>query len=255
MMLTEGAGRPGSSEAVLAELFAPRAQAQADGVQRFISLEPRSRVLDLACGLGLQTLELARRGFRVLGIDPREAQLIEARGIAREQRLNAHFLNADPRQLSYRNEFDAVLSLGGSLAPLADDRALLRVLDGARKGLKNSGKLLFDMVNKEWLIRRLAAGPPAQDELRFDAETGRLECPGREPASLRLYTLTEFKTLLERGGLVYERTWGGYQGEPYGLESPRMIVLACLPVPDAPRKDKDADLVTAIRIKGRRKGK
>jgi hypothetical protein len=44
--------------------------------------------------------------------------------------------------------------------------------------------------------------------------------------SLRLYTLTEIARLLARRGLAVERVLGGFGGEPYGLETPRMIVLA-----------------------------
>ena len=54
-------------------------KAQIDGVERFLALEPRSRVLDLGCGAGRRTIELARRGHRVLGVDPDERALLASR--------------------------------------------------------------------------------------------------------------------------------------------------------------------------------
>jgi hypothetical protein len=131
------------------------------------------------------------------------------------------------------------------------------------------------MLNKEWLMRHFEAnhwapgesadGSVALDRISFDLETGRLNDHRtivgpdgeRAPAflSLRVYTLTETKALLERAGLTFLKVWGGYESEPYGMESPRMIVLAQRPAEAPPRKSKDEHLVSAIRIKGRSKGR
>jgi len=235
-----------------------------DGVERFLALEPRARVLDLACGSGRQTLELARRGYRVLGLDLQEGPLAEARRAAREERLNVHFLKTDIRQIAYRGEFDAVVNLFATITYLPNDRDHFRVLDSARKGLKSGGRLLLDLLNKEWLMRHFEPslrqqgesphGAAAPDRISFNFETGRLENHRASAcASLRVYTLTETKALLERAGLVLRKVWGGYEGQPYGMESPRMIVLAERPAEESPRRPRHENLVTAIRIKGRRK--
>lgn len=216
-------------------------------MERYISLEPRSRVLDLSCGTGRQTLELARRGHRVLGIDSQEEPLAEARAAARQERLNVHFLHTDIRQISYRGEFDVAVNLHSSLGYLPNDRDHLRVLEGIRKGLKSGGRLLLDMPNKERLMRHFEP-----ERASFDLGTGRLIGPH---ASLRVYTLTEVKSLLDRAGLTFLNVWGGYEGEPYGLDSPRMVVLAARPADAPPRPPKGEGLVSAIRIKGRSKGR
>ena len=275
MTRTEGAAqRPQQPEAGLPLLPAAQVQAQVDGVERYISLEPRSRVLDLSCGNGRQTLELARRGYRVLGIDSQEGALAAARAAAREERLNVHFLHTDIRQISYRGEFDVVVNLQCALGLLPNDRDQLRVLEGTRKGLKSGGRLLLDMLNKEWLMRHFepnhwapgesADGSVSLDRISFDLETGRLNDHrtivgldgGRAPSfmSLRVYTLTEIKSLLDRAGLSFLKVWGGYEDEPYGMDSPRMVVLAQRPIDKPPRPPKDEGLVSALRIKGRSKG-
>ncbi len=276
MKRKEGAAqRPQPLEASLPLPSAAQISAQVDGVERYINLEPRSRVLDLACGSGRQTLELARRGYRVLGIDSQEGPLAAARAAAREERLNVHFLHTDIRQISYRGEFDVVVNLQTSLGCLLNDRDHLRVLEGTHKGLKVGGRLLLDMLNKEWLMRHFepnhwapgesADGSVSLDRISFDLETGRINdhrtivdsVGGRVPAflSLRVYTLTEIKSLLERAGLAFLKVWGGYEGEPYGMDSPRMLVLAQRPADAPPRPPKGEGLVSAIRIKGRGKGR
>ncbi|MBI5629866.1 MAG: class I SAM-dependent methyltransferase [Elusimicrobia bacterium] len=218
-------------------------QAQIDGVERILGLEPRARILDLACGSGRRTLELARRGYRVLGLDLFEDPPTEARRLAREERLNAHFIHGDARQISYREEFDAVVVFQPSFGRLAGEREAEATLRAARRGLKPEGRLLMDLINKEWLMRHF-------DSHRdfFDFETGRLN------GSQRVYCLTEAKRLLEESGLAYLKSWGGFGGEAYSMDSPRLIVLAGK-THEKRRARRAEGPPTAIRIKGRRKGR
>lgn len=249
-------------------------KAQIDGVERFLNLEPRSRVLDLGCGSGRRTLELARRGHRVLGVDPDERALAQARAAAKGERLNVHFQKMDPREVSYRGDFDAVVCLDGSFGTLPTDRDDLKALECARKGLKPGAKLLIDTLNKEWLMRHFepnywergedGRGAVVLDNISFDFEKGRLDnnrvvvaADGkRTPAflSVRVYTLTELVSQLERAGLTYVQSWGGFDGSAYGMDSPRLLVLAERPREEKPgRRPAGADgFPTAIRIKGRR---
>lgn len=246
---------------------------QIDGVERFLRLEPRSRVLDLGCGSGRRTIELARRGHRVLGVDPDERALAVARASAKGEKLNVHFLKADTRAISYRSEIDAIVSLDGAFGQLPQDRDDLRCLEAARKALKPGGQMLIDSLNKEWLMRHFepnfweqgeeGKGAVVLDQITFDFERGRLDnrrvivgADGkRTPSfvSIRVYALTELKAQLERAGLVYRQSWGGFDGSAYGMDSPRVVVLAERPA-DRPAKAVDPDEPpTAIRIKGRRR--
>lgn len=226
-------------------------KAKVDGIERFLALEPRSRVLDVGCASGKGTLELARRGHRVLGIDPDERALAVARAAAKGERLNVHFMKTDPREISYRGDFDAVVCLDGAFGRLPSDRDDLRALDNMRKALKPGAKLLLDAVNREWLMRRFEPS----ERVVFDLEKGRLDDRRSPPsASLRMYALTELIALLERAGLVYRRSWGGYDGAAYGMDTSRLLVLAERPRDEKPprRGGPDDGLPTAIRIKGRR---
>lgn len=252
---------------------ASQVRAQVDGVERFLTLEPRSRVLDLGCGRGSQTIELARRGHRVLGMDADEKTLAHGRAAAKEEKVYVHFTKNDPRQIPYRGEFDAVLCLSSSFSRLASERDDQRALESVLKSLKPGAKLLIDQLNKEWLMRHFepnsweqggVKGEVVLEQVSFNFEAGRLDSRrtivgkdgSRTPvqSSLRVYTLTELKALLARAGLTYLRSFGGFDGSAYGMESPRMIVLAERPRDARPaKKDPDEGLVTAIRIKGRRR--
>lgn len=251
----------------------PHVKTQIDGVERFMRLEPRSRVLDLGCGSGRRTIELARRGHRVVGLDPDERALAAARASAKGEKLNIHFLKSDTASIPYRAEIDAVVSLDGAFGQRDGDREDLRCLESARKALKPGGLLLLDTLNKEWLMRHFepnfweqaeeGKGAVVLDQITFDFERGRLDNRRmivgpdgkRTPSfvSIRVYSLTELKAQLERAGLTYRQSWGGFDGSAYGMDSARTVVLAERPRQEkrAPARD-DGDLPTAIRIKGRR---
>ncbi|MBI4679309.1 MAG: class I SAM-dependent methyltransferase [Elusimicrobia bacterium] len=248
-------------------------RARVDGVERYLALEPRSRVLDLACGSGRPALELSRRDHRVLGMSAAEEPLGSARGAAREERLNAHFVVSDVRQIPYRGEFDAAVSLFSSFGRFPLERDDARVLESVHKALKTGGKLLLDLINREWIIRHVEPdiwdqaeesvdGTTVADQISFDLESGRLDNLRstvdreglRTPSfmSVRVYTLTEIKKLIAQAGLAFRQAWGAFDGSAYGLDSYRMIVMAEKPA-QAPSLRKEASSSMTIRIKGRRR--
>jgi SAM-dependent methyltransferase len=217
-------------------------------------------VLDLGCGSGCQTLELARRRYRVVGMDCSAKGLVRAREAARAESLTAHFAVNDPRRIPYRGEFSAVLNLRNPVGCFASEREDLECLCGARRSLRPGGKLLLDLLNREWVVRRLETGPRGARESRFDLRTGRLDCSVFTPRGgsapyrdgLRLYSLSEIIRLLEEAGFAFQRVWGGYDGEPYWVDSLRMIVTAERDETQrGPRRRVDDGLLRAVRIKGR----
>lgn len=218
---------------------------QIDGVGRFADLKDRARVLDIGCGGGVQTLEIARRGCRVLGVDPDSASLARARGLAQDKGLWVHFQSCDLRRIPYDAEFNVAVNLHTPLGCLPRELDDLRCMQSVHKALKPGGKFLLDLPNRDWLVRHLDLG--ALSRKVFDLETGLLSQGGR---SLRVYSLTEIARLLGLAGFGMRGAWGGYDGAPFTLSSLRMIVLAeKVPVGKAPRRSDD--LPRAIRIKGR----
>jgi len=67
--------------------------------------------LDIGCGTGFLSLELASRGHRVVGIDFAPSMIVEARKKAREHQLGIGFEVADAEQLPFpAASFDIVVS-------------------------------------------------------------------------------------------------------------------------------------------------
>lgn len=114
------------------------------------------RVLDLACGSGRHSLELARQGFTVFGVDI-SPELIElARGEAVAQELEATFIEGDLRELEFADEFDIVLNLNdGAIGYLETDEENLRTFEVISRALKAGGQNLIQVPNVLYARSRL----------------------------------------------------------------------------------------------------
>jgi len=106
-------------------------------------LPAKARVLDLACGPGLYTHLLARRGFKSLGVDFSPAAVAHARQKAADEGLPAEYVEADIRAYRPEGPFDCVLFVFGEFNEFAPDAARL-ILERARAALAPGGFLLLE---------------------------------------------------------------------------------------------------------------
>jgi SAM-dependent methyltransferase len=120
-----------------------------------LSLLPKKgRVLDVACGSGRHSLELAGNGHTVVGLDSSDAMVGYAEQLARERSLDAKFIVSDMRNVreSVEPEFNLIICLGNSFALLPSYESLQRVLSNLAELLKVDGHLLFQVLNFEEIL-------------------------------------------------------------------------------------------------------
>jgi len=133
--------------------------AEIDDVLAVSGLLPDSRVLDLCCGQGRHSMELARRGYtRVEGVD-RSSYLVRlARRRARQESLGLRFREGDARRYRDRREaHDVVLLLGNSFGYFdqrSDDRA---VLETVLHALREGGTLVLELTDGAWMREHFQA--------------------------------------------------------------------------------------------------
>ncbi len=130
------------------ESFTRGTVGECDFIESEIGRDKATRILDIGCGTGRHALELARRGYEVVGVDLSESQLQRAREKAAGQDLRLTFLKHDARDLPFRSEFDLAIMLCEGAFPLMEtDEMNFRILQGAAAALKPRGKLIFTTLN------------------------------------------------------------------------------------------------------------
>jgi SAM-dependent methyltransferase len=178
-------------------------------------------VLDLCCGTGQITAQIADRGFQVVGIDASERML----DFARRNAPTAQFILADARDFSLDEPVSAVVCTSDSLSHVIDLAELGAVFRCVRRALTNRGLFIFDMNTEEKYRRRwVGSFGIAEDDqacmvaahydeathlARFDAtmfvsEAGPANQWRREDLSLtaRCYTQDELAVALAEAGFA-----------------------------------------------------
>jgi SAM-dependent methyltransferase len=112
-----------------------------------------NRVLDAACGTGVDAAVLARRGFTVWAADGSEAMAEEAAARFQRERLAIPLLHSRWADLptATGERFDVVLCVGNSLVHAAGRDAMVQALTGLRRMARPGGYVVIDSRNWEKL--------------------------------------------------------------------------------------------------------
>jgi len=108
-----------------------------------------ARILDVACGTGRHSIELAARGFEVVGVDIAEDLLEVAVGEAELKSVEAvSFLQKDLRELDFDEEFDLVLNLNdGAIGYFETEEENHRTFEVIAAALRPGGGNLLQLPN------------------------------------------------------------------------------------------------------------
>src|SRR6267378_1143628 len=182
-------------------------------------LEPPARVLDAPCGFGRHSVELARLGFAVTGVDFSET------------------------------EFGRAVNLFSSIGFFSDDEDRL-LLDRFWRALKPGGLFVLDTRNRDQLVRSLppeerkrVSGWTLRVENAFDPATSRWRArwfrlkrataKTKETAQeligeseIRLYSAHELSAMLRPERWSRVELYGGLDGTPFSLDAPRLVLAA-----------------------------
>jgi len=130
------------------EIFTTGTLGECDFIEQEVAFNKSLKILDVGCGTGRHSIELAKRGYQVTGIDLSESQLAHARNKAEVAQVQVDFLRMDARQLNFRQEFDLVIMICEGAFPLMEtDEMNFMILQGIARALRPGGKLIFTTLN------------------------------------------------------------------------------------------------------------
>lgn len=190
-------------------------EAEVAFVARCAPLETHPRLLDLCCGSGRHANELARRGYRVVGVDTNTAALERARAAAPE---GATYEALDMRTLDSLQEFDVVVNLWASFGYF-DDATNEHVLRQVCTKLRPGGRVVMDLYNRDHMLRLPAEEPAVRHGVQIDTRRSWLgnrlrvqvaySSGGADEFEWRLYTPVEFTELCQKVGLhvIHSCAW------------------------------------------------
>jgi SAM-dependent methyltransferase len=208
-----------------------------DRLLDWLKPEPESTILDLACGRGRHAIRLAEHRLDVTGIDLSKANIQAARA---HERDNLHFYEHDMRKPFRFNYFDTTLNLFTSFGYFDREEDNLKSLDAVAKGLRPKGRFVIDFLHAEKTTRDLVPEETVeQDGLSFHI-TRRLEgehivkriafqAEGTQhhyQERVQAIRKGTFEQYFNKVGLATEAVFGNYALEPFGADSPRLILVA-----------------------------
>lgn len=130
------------------ESFVQGTIGECDFIEKEIGYDKATRILDIGCGTGRHSIELAKRGYSVVGIDLSESLLKRAKEKATEQKVQVVFQKHDARNLPFLNEFDLVIMIcEGAFSLMETDEMNFQILQNAANALVPKGKLIFTTLN------------------------------------------------------------------------------------------------------------
>jgi 2-polyprenyl-3-methyl-5-hydroxy-6-metoxy-1,4-benzoquinol methylase len=165
------------------ESFTQGTIGECDFIEKEINYNKKYRILDIGCGTGRHSIELAKRGYTIVGIDLSESLLNRAKEKVLEHNLQIVFQKQDARELSFSEEFELVIMLcEGAFSLMETDEMNYKILQNAYNALKPNGKLLFTTLNglfplfhsvKEFLDSNVKNGNATYSSNTFDLMTFR----------------------------------------------------------------------------------
>lgn len=215
----------GHAPKYMKEVFTKNTKEEVDFVINELGLKHGAAILDVGCGTGRHAVGLARKGYRVTGIDLSSGMLAEAHRVAEEAGVKVELLHVDASKYKPRKRFDAALCLcegafgllGSTDDPVGHD---LKILYNVNAALRKESKLILTTLNGYKMAREYDRKDVEQG--RFDpitmVETFTMEydAPTRKKSVVvkqRGYVPSELTILFSQAGFKVEHIWGGTAGK------------------------------------------
>ena len=226
-------------------------KAWADFIEKIFQKEMKARpelVLDLACGTGKMTLELAARNYDMTGVDLSPEMLDIARGLADEHGHDVLWLCQDMREFELYGTVDAAVCCLDSINHLTEYDDLVECLSLVHNYLIPDGIFVFD-INGKFKFENIYAdntytmeedGALCIWENSYDPESHLCDFyitlfnedkNGKydrfdDVQTERMYTIEEIKSALQETGMEFIGAYSDFEFTSASDDSERIYIVA-----------------------------
>lgn len=205
--------------------FAQNTLVEVEFLWEIMGLRPGMSLLDMGCGVGRHSVELASRGILATGVDISSGMLAQAREAASSRGVQVEWVEADATAFVAETPYDAAICLceggigliGHDEDPVTHDMAILK---GIASCLKPGAPFVMTALNGLATIRKLqdadveaGAFDPATGIAIYRDEWDLPEGTRQFFIKERTFTPPELAAMLHHAGFLVEHIWGGTAGD------------------------------------------
>jgi len=221
---------------------AAKTRKEADFLLGLLGPPAGGRLLDVPCGTGRHSIELARRGYEMTAVNVTSAMLDKAQRESDERDLSINWENRDIRDLPWEDHFDGAFCFFGTFG-FFDERGNADFIRAVHRTLRTGATFVLETHVAETLLPRFqrrwwveVGDALLLQEREYDHVAGRINTEWilmRDDqrtvrhSSIRLYPFAELWRLVEEQGFTYVGSYDTSTGEPFQFGAARLtLVLA-----------------------------
>lgn len=195
-----------------------------------LGLNTKKNILDIPCGTGRHALAFGQKGYSVVGVDINDVCLEKAKASCKGMK-NVQIKKGNMAKLSYgRKKFDVLINMFSSFGYFKTEDENEKVLKGLIRTLKPGGTIVVQTINREYILKVFKSFSWEEDsemyfvsKREYNKRTKYLETHQlylfkkaqsweKSCHRMRLYSISEMKTLLQKSGLKKIRVFEGCTG-------------------------------------------
>jgi SAM-dependent methyltransferase len=217
------------------------AKHEVDFILNQVDIPQGVKILDMCCGYGRHSYELAQRGYDVTGVDYSEELINKAmKKIANEDLPNLRYKTGDIRYFQDDRQYNMVLNLFISLGFFKQERDNEKAIEMLCNLVAENGYLILELHNYVNIIKqkdeemKVPGGYIIKTFRYFDSSSKRLsmervvtrkEYSKVYEINVRVYEFTEILDICSKYGMKHSKHFGDYSGSIFDNNSERLLLF------------------------------